>query len=575
MTPFWKIGPYQKAANALLYAATGRPLKGVSLTSTESPQSYMFYDTSFSKADGVATFNNIARTLKERWGCTIVRIPLCMNIYANDTPVQSFLDSDLTYQSFIGMLVSAFNNNGQVVILDGHVWSDATASGWTGDCPSSNAYPPVDIESVMPTIGGSSNFIYNNLIQVWAQIADQYKDNPNVFFEIFNEPRMKNLSDPPDTYDWKRWQTIMLGLTDAIRDKATSQVIIIGGLDFGYVFTPSAGNTSFQQDFGGDVDKLYSPFLSRGNIAFNMHPYQHGSCCGQVTDETGSTDLSATDPYYQTFCTFYEKGGQATDYDAWTQTEPSNTYLYPKEASGASTKCQSHGLTSTVPNKMPPCKWKDITVGDKTGICTGDTSICLPITDSTACDANTTQAGWDQNLGTIAQYGPIIMTEFGTYDCSTPYIDALLTYAEQHGIAWTAWSIWLQNSGGGINNGACGYPSIIMNDNVTGGSLKGCRPAATLQDGGCMEQSLCTSMCSSDNPCDAVLIPLGKYGELIQSYMLDKRGPSVVEEQSSQKATPEENADFEWWFWALICVLVILLMIIIVSLLVTVFRTFL
>ncbi len=60
------------------------------------------------------------------------------------------------------------------------------------------------------------------------------------------------------------------------------------------------------------------------------------------------------------------------------------------------------------------------------------------------------------------QYGPLIATEFGTFDCSSPYVTTLLNYMTAQGISYTAWALWPQNSGGPGGLGACGYPSTML-----------------------------------------------------------------------------------------------------------------
>jgi aryl-phospho-beta-D-glucosidase BglC (GH1 family) len=35
-------------------------------------------------------------------------------------------------------------------------------------------------------------------IKFWQVVANRYKNNPRVFFDVFNEPR--------DFYDWNLWQ---------------------------------------------------------------------------------------------------------------------------------------------------------------------------------------------------------------------------------------------------------------------------------------------------------------------------------------------------------------------------------
>jgi hypothetical protein len=67
-------------------------------------------------------------------------------------------------------------------------------------------------------------------------------------------------------------------------------------------------------------------------------------------------------------------------------------------------------------------------------------------------------ANWDSGFGFLAATDPVIVTEFGTNDCSTSYYSSLVTYADQHKISWTAWAWYV---------GGCGFPSVISDWNGT------------------------------------------------------------------------------------------------------------
>jgi len=67
-------------------------------------------------------------------------------------------------------------------------------------------------------------------------------------------------------------------------------------------------------------------------------------------------------------------------------------------------------------------------------------------------------ATWDASFGFLAATDPVILTEFGSFDCSTDYHTALLAYADQHAISWTAWA-WYVNG--------CTFPSLIDDWNGT------------------------------------------------------------------------------------------------------------
>lgn len=65
---------------------------------------------------------------------------------------------------------------------------------------------------------------------------------------------------------------------------------------------------------------------------------------------------------------------------------------------------------------------------------------------------------WSIDFGQVARQYPVIVTEFGSYDCGTSYISSLITYLNVRHISWLAWT-W--------NVGPCSQPALISNWNGT------------------------------------------------------------------------------------------------------------
>lgn len=63
-----------------------------------------------------------------------------------------------------------------------------------------------------------------------------------------------------------------------------------------------------------------------------------------------------------------------------------------------------------------------------------------------------TAADWDKAFGALSASAPVMMTEFGTYNCSTALYSSLLNYAKAHNISWTGWA-WYP--------GGCSFPALI------------------------------------------------------------------------------------------------------------------
>jgi hypothetical protein len=61
-------------------------------------------------------------------------------------------------------------------------------------------------------------------------------------------------------------------------------------------------------------------------------------------------------------------------------------------------------------------------------------------------------SSWDANWGYLTATYPVIITEFGSFDCSTSYASQLIDYADAHGASWTAWAWYVSG---------CDFPSLI------------------------------------------------------------------------------------------------------------------
>src|SRR5262249_29302902 len=160
--------------------------------------------------------------------------------------------------------------------------------------------------------------------------------------------------------------------------------------------------------------ETYLPWKSTyANIAYAFHPYQHGSCCGQIG--TSGTDLSATDPYESGFCSYYPDGS------TWG---PATGAALP----GAKT-CVNNGYAATQDKKMPPCTWVATAFNPatgKAGLCAGDRGICnaLGEADCKRVDpASPSAGGWSKYALPMTNYGPLIATEFGSFDCSSGFVN--------------------------------------------------------------------------------------------------------------------------------------------------------
>ena len=97
-------------------------------------------------------------------------------------------------------------------------------------------------------------------IRFWQVVANRYKNNQRVFFDVFNEPR--------DFYDWNLWQSGglfqgvqyvgMQQLVDTIRATGAQNLIMVQGQGAGESF---------------DYYNFQSHLLRGANLVYSIHPY--------------------------------------------------------------------------------------------------------------------------------------------------------------------------------------------------------------------------------------------------------------------------------------------------------------
>ena len=108
----------------------------------------------------------------------------------------------------------------------------------------------------------------------WAQVAQKYKSEGRVVFELFNEPH-----DIPAS----QWKTDMQALYTAVRNAGANNLVLVGGLDWAY---------NLAQVLPGNA-------LSGTNIAYVTHPYSFKGNTPSAWDAAFG-NLSATYPIVAT-----------------------------------------------------------------------------------------------------------------------------------------------------------------------------------------------------------------------------------------------------------------------------------
>ncbi len=175
--------------------------------------------------------------LLKSWNINFVRVPLNEHCWLGTSGENGAL-SGMGYRAAIADYVNRLTNNGIYVAVDLHFSSPYGANA-TQDQVMANA---------------------NYSIPFWTSVANTFKANGAVMFELYNEPHDISAADP-----WACWRNGcfangfqiagMQQLVNAVRDTGSTNVVIIDGLDWGhdmrqylsYLPTDSANQTAAGQ----------------------------------------------------------------------------------------------------------------------------------------------------------------------------------------------------------------------------------------------------------------------------------------------------------------------------------------
>ncbi|WP_028643309.1 glycoside hydrolase family 5 protein [Nocardioides sp. URHA0020] len=196
-----------------------------------------------------------------KWGGNTVRLPLNQDCWlgTRGAPVSDQFEerTALDYRASVQEFVTALNRQGMVVVLDLH------SRKRIGQPEFGNTAMP-DSES----------------LSFWRSIAGEYRDNPSVMFDAFNEPYSRYDAVDNLVFDltWECWrdggcsapveddQTATAGqvtypvhgmadVVGEIRDAGAAQPVLLGGLDY-------ANDLSRWLEFAPEDDQLVASFHS-------------------------------------------------------------------------------------------------------------------------------------------------------------------------------------------------------------------------------------------------------------------------------------------------------------------------
>lgn len=196
----------------------------------------------------------------KKWGVNAVRVPLNEACWNGQSYVKASYRGTY-YQQAVEAYVRLLNRNGLVAILDLH-WSDGAYTGPASACSSTQAL----CQKPMPDAAQAIPF--------WSSVAQAFRDNNAVIFDLFNEPYPDKAADN-ETDGWNCWLhggtckgisykvAGMQSLVDAVRSAGATNVIMLGGL-------------SWANDLSQWLS--YEPVDPNHNLAASWHSYNFNSC---------------------------------------------------------------------------------------------------------------------------------------------------------------------------------------------------------------------------------------------------------------------------------------------------------
>jgi endoglucanase len=191
------------------------------------------------------------------WNANVIRIAINQGFWLEGSVVYNS-----GYRQRIDEVVQWCEAAGMDVILDLH-WSDR---GNLSQVPAQNRMAD------------------QNSRTFWQSVAERYKDDGRVFFELYNEPHdvewsvWRNGGDSGDGFQAVGMQE----LYDTVRDAGAHNLVLVGGLDYAY-----------------DLSGVPNNRVDGYNIVYATHPYDFDNKQpSEWTDDWGF--LAETDPIFVT-----------------------------------------------------------------------------------------------------------------------------------------------------------------------------------------------------------------------------------------------------------------------------------
>jgi endoglucanase len=150
-------------------------------------------------------FNFYAMSL---WGATIVRIPLSQSFW-----LSTDCSYDSGYAARIDQIVQSITTRGMVALLDLH-------TSHAGALCGPIVHPPMADD---------------HSVQFWTQVANRYKSNPLVAFDLVNEPAYIDGKTWRDGGTVTTWHAVgMQQLYNTVRATGATNLVFLSGLGWAY-----------------------------------------------------------------------------------------------------------------------------------------------------------------------------------------------------------------------------------------------------------------------------------------------------------------------------------------------------
>jgi len=206
------------------------------------------------------------REVFKNWNCILVRLPLSQDRWfgkISDFSTTNPPDGGAQYRKIVDDVINIALSFGKYIILDLH-WSDAGEWGKNLD----GYYMPDD-----------------NSLVFWVDVAKKYSNNNAVLFGLYNEPQditwevwrnggtvneTKNKGKPDEknfVYHTPGHQKIV----DEIRALGANNIIVAGGIDFGYDLRGIASSYALEDTQEGNGIMYDSHIYPWKGLDINVH----------------------------------------------------------------------------------------------------------------------------------------------------------------------------------------------------------------------------------------------------------------------------------------------------------------